>query len=82
MELTDAEKTEFLQAMVCAVQTNTPSVTNDEVRWVRLAIQREAERAALRKAIIDKSLTGLVWMFLLALGKVFYEYALSHGWKP
>lgn len=80
--MTPAEKTEFLTAVISAVQSNTPTVTSDEVRWVRLAIQREAERAALRKAIIDKSITGLVWAALLAIGAVFYEYAVNHGWKP
>lgn len=80
--MSPSEKEEFLVAVVAAVQSNVPAVTSDEVRWVRLAIQREAERAALRKAIIEKSITGLVWMALLALGTVFYEYASNHGWKP
>ena len=39
----------------------------DEVHWVRMAIQAEAERAELRKAIIQKTLAGLVWMAVAAV---------------
>lgn len=57
------------------------SMTEDEHRWLRAAIQADAERAALRKAVIEKSIIGLFWVFLLFVGKVLYEYLLSHGWK-
>jgi len=39
-------------------------LTDEEVKWVRMAIQAEAERAALRKAIIEKTLASL---FLMAI---------------
>ena len=81
--MSPAEKEDFLQAVVCAVRDNTPILTSDESRWVRLAIKREAERAQFRRAIIDKSFTGLIWMGILGIGTVFFEYAVSHGmWKP
>lgn len=40
----------------------------DEQRWVRLAIEREARRAALARAVIEKSLAGLVWAGVIAGG--------------
>ena len=57
------------------------SMTADEHRWLRSAIQADAERAALRKAVIEKSIIGLFWLLILFVGNVLYEYLKSHGWK-
>ena len=46
------------------------------------AVRRAARRESLQRAIIEKSLTGLVWAGLAFLGIVFYEYVISHGWRP
>ena len=45
----------------------------DEQRWVRLAIEREARRAALARAVIEKSLSGLVWAGLIAGGVALWQ---------
>ena len=55
-------------------------LSTEEVQWVRMAIQAEAERARLRKAIIEKSLAGLVWVALLIAGGWLIEFVSSH-WK-
>ncbi len=47
-----------------------------------LAIQKEAQSIELRKAIIEKSLAGLVWMCILGIGSVFLSWATAHGFKP
>ena len=52
----------------------------DEVHWVRMAIQAEAQRAELRKAIINKTLAGLVWIGIVAVGGWCVDYFTSH-WK-
>ena len=59
-----------------------PSLTEDEQRWVRLAIQAEAQRAELRQAIIEKSITSLVWSGIAGLGYILLSYATNHGYKP
>jgi len=59
-----------------------PGLTDDEQRWVRLAIQAEAQRAELRQAIIEKSITSLVWSGIAGLGYILLSYATSHGYKP
>ncbi len=59
-----------------------PSLTEDEQRWVRLAIQAEAQRAELRQAIIEKSITSLVWAGISGLGYILLSYATNHGYKP
>lgn len=56
-------------------------LTGDEQQWVRLAIQAQVERAALRKAVIEKTLAGLVWSAVVGLGYVIVDYLKAHGWK-
>ena len=58
----------------------THPLSTDEIEWVRMAIRSEAERAKLRKAIIEKSLAGLVWVALLTGGGWLVDYVASH-WK-
>ena len=50
----------------------------EEIQWVRMAIKAEADRAALRKAIIEKTLAGLVWTGLCALGLYFVDWFSAH----
>jgi hypothetical protein len=54
----------------------------DESRWVKLAIERESQSIALRKAIIEKSLTGLVWMVIVGFFLILKDWAVAHGYKP
>ena len=50
----------------------------EEIQWVRMAIKAEADRAALRKAIIEKTLAGLVWAGLCAIGLYFVDWFSAH----
>jgi hypothetical protein len=54
----------------------------DESRWVKLAIERESQSIALRRAIIGHTLQGLVWAGILALFYMAREWAVNHGFKP
>jgi len=67
--MTPEEREDLIRAIAEAVHEGiAPSVLSaDEARWVKMAIQREAERAALRRAVITKSLAGLVWAAIVAL---------------
>ena len=56
-----------------------PPLSEDEQRWVRLAIQREAQSIKLRQAVIEKTLAGLVWVAIVGLGVILFEYLKSHG---
>jgi hypothetical protein len=82
--MTDAERAEFISAIAEAVATKAKpaSLTDDEQRWVRMAIQREAQSIELRKAIIEKTLIALTWSFVAAAGVMFLEWAKAHGYKP
>ena len=56
-------------------------LSSEEVIWVRLAIKAEADRAAFRKAVIDKTLTGLIVTALGAIGIYVMDYFSSHWIK-
>lgn len=45
----------------------------NEQRWVRLAIEKEGRRAALARAIIEKSLAGLLWAAIAGAGLAFWR---------
>lgn len=82
MVLDDSTKTELVELIQSAVKDAVQAhpLSPDEVHWVRMAIQAEAERAELRKAIIQKSLAGLVWMALAGTGAWAVDFFARH-WK-
>ena len=82
MTLDDQTKIELIQLVQTAVKAAVEQnpLSPDEVHGVRMAIQAEAERAELRKAIINKTLAGLVWIGIVATGGWLVDYISSH-WK-
>ena len=54
-------------------------LTGEEQRWVRMAIQREAQSIELRRAIIEKSLGSLVWSAIVGLGYLLIDYLKNRG---
>jgi hypothetical protein len=63
---------------VVAEAVEAHPLSPEEVHWVRLAIKAEVERAELRKAIIEKTLTGLVWAMLCGVGVYFIDWFSAH----
>lgn len=49
------------------------------MRWIDLAIEREAQSIKVRQAIIEKTLTGLVWAGILAIGYLCLDWLHAHG---
>ena len=62
MGLEQLQKDELLALIQDAVKSavDTHPLSPEEIQWVRLAIQAEAQRAAFRKAVIEKSLIMLI----------------------
>ena len=72
------------ESILSAVKEAMPSalLSEEEHTWVKMAIQKEAQSIALRRAIIEKSLAGLVWAGIVAFALVIREYAIAHGmWR-
>ena len=82
MVLDDQTRLELVNLVKQAVNEAVESrpLTAEEVQWVRMAIQADAERAELRKAIIQKSLAGLAWMALAGIGTWAVSFFADH-WK-
>jgi hypothetical protein len=61
--MTPQERSEFIADIAQAVhpKTNNPQISEEQLQWVNLAIQKEAQSIRLRQAIIEKTLGGLVW---------------------
>ena len=68
------------EAVAEAVRLHMP--TSEERAYLGLAVRRAARRERLQQAIIEKSLTSLVWAAVLLVGVVLYEWFQLHGWKP
>ena len=75
------ERAQFIADVAAAIRSAEPSLSDEEQRWVRLAIQSEAQSIQMRKAIIEKTLGGLLWAAIVALGYVFVDYAKNHGFR-
>ncbi len=46
--------------------------------YLKMAIEREARRAAFQKAIIEKTAVACLWAFLITTGALLYNGAASH----
>lgn len=79
MSLDTMSKQELLDLVKEAVSNSivVHPLSPEEIQWVRLAIQAEAKRAALRDAIIQKTLAGLIWMAVIAVGVSIWDSVLQ-----
>lgn len=81
--MTQEERDELIAAIAAAVRTRSTDhqLSDDEQRWVRMAIKKEAQSIALRQAIIEKTFAGLVWAAVVAIGSILYQWAVAHGYR-
>lgn len=59
--------------------SHQPQLSEQEQMWVRMAIQREAQSSEFRKAIIEKTLGGLIWAGIVGIGYVMLDFLKNHG---
>ena len=78
------ERTEFIADIAAAIRELAAQTTlsDDEQRWVRMAIKREAQSSEFRKAIIEKTLGGLLWAAVVAIGYFALDFLKTHGFRP
>jgi hypothetical protein len=81
--MTPQERTEFIADIASIMQPPAgPQISAEQLQWVNLAIEKEAQSIRLRRAIIEKTLGGLVWAALVGLGYALLGWATQHGYKP
>jgi len=78
--MNQAERAELIADIAEAIRASS-SLSDDEVRWVKLAIEKQEQSIKLRQAIIEKTLSGLVWAALAGLAYLLFDFAKNHGFK-
>ena len=78
------ERSEFIADIAAAIRELAAQTTlsDDEQRWVRMAIKREAQSSEFRKAIIEKTLGGLLWAAVAGIGYFVLDFLKTHGFRP
>lgn len=77
--MTPEERRALIAEIAEVLTTAAPQLSDEEQQWVRMAIQREAQSIALRKAIIEKTLGSLVWSAIVGVGYLIVDYLKNHG---
>ena len=75
------ERKALIAELAEVLHSASPQLSKEEQQWVRLAIQKEAQSLAFRKAIIEKTLMGVIWFFICGVGYVFVDFLKNHGLK-
>jgi hypothetical protein len=78
--MNSSERAELVADIAAAIKASAV-LSEEEARWVRLAIERQEQSIKLRQAIIEKTLSGLVWAALIGLGYLLFDFAKNHGFK-
>lgn len=79
--MTPDERAEFIADVAAAIRVAEPTLSDEEQQWVRLAIRKEAQSIALRQAVIEKTLGGLVWSMIVGFGYLVLDFVKTHGIK-
>lgn len=77
------DKAELIEAIADAVRLRSTDVhlSAKQLEWVNMAIEREAQSIKFRNAVIEKTLSALVWALILGVGIVMLNYLRSIGLK-
>ena len=78
--MNQSERAELISDIAAAIKASS-NLSDDEVRWVKLAIHKQEQSIKLRQAIIEKTLGGLVWAALAGLAYLIFDFAKNHGFK-
>lgn len=80
----DSLERDMHQTVTRAVKDAMPTalLSDDEHRWIQLAIKQKTQSIEFRQSVIDKTLTAFVWALIVGFGIIIKEYLAAHGWKP
>lgn len=80
--MTPEERSALISDIVVALaKAPKPELTEEELQWVRLAIEAESRKIKFRDAVIEKSLSGLVWSAIVGFGYILLDFLKNHGLK-
>jgi len=85
-KLFSVTKQDIVDILQETLESQHRQLSEEEIRYIRLAIRAEAEKLAFRKAVIEKTITSLIWAAIVLAGTAFYhvvrEWLITHGYKP
>ena len=79
--MTPEDRSLLISDLLVALKSSDTCLDREEQQWVRNAIKAQNDMEQLRKAIIEKTLAGLIWAAILGLGYLVVDFFRNHGLK-
>ena len=79
--MTPEDRSLLISDLLIALKSSDTCLDREEQQWVRNAIKAQNDMEKLRKAIIEKTLAGLIWAAILGLGYLIVDFFRNHGLK-
>ena len=79
--MTPEDRALLISDLLIALKSSDACLDREEQQWVRNAIKAQNDMEKLRKAIIEKTLAGLIWAAILGVGYLFVDFFRNHGLK-
>jgi hypothetical protein len=79
--MTPEDRSLLISDLLIALKSSDTCLNPEERQWVRNAIKAQNDMERLRKAIIEKTLAGLIWAAILGVGYLFVDFFRNHGLK-
>ena len=79
VNMTPEERKALISEIVEVMNSTKPQLSDEEMQWVRLAIEAESRKIRFRDAVIEKTLGSLVWSAIAAIGFLFLDYLKNRG---
>jgi len=75
------ERAVLVSDIAAAIKALPAALSDEEQRWVRLAIKKEAQAIVFRTAVIEKSLLGVIAMIGAGVIYIIADFLKNHGFK-
>ena len=79
--MTPEDRSLLISDLLVALKSSDTCLDREEQQWVRNAIKAQNDMEKLRKAIIEKTLAGLIWAAILGVVYLFVDFLRNHGLK-
>ena len=79
--MTPEDRSLLISDLLVALKSSDTCLDREEQQWVKNAIKAQNDMERLRKAIIEKTLAGLIWAAILGLGYLIVDFLRNHGLK-